>query len=72
MWTAVSELLGPAKNGSLITHIEVDNSDGSIARDSGWMQEGMSVQDNSFDLWGIIVSSNYLVGVTPMISTENT
>ncbi len=61
MWTAVSELLGPAKNGSLITHIEVDNSDDSITDDIGWMQLDMSVQDNSFDLWGIIVSSNFLV-----------
>ncbi len=66
LWSIISELVRTATNWSLITHIEVDNSDDSITLDNGWMQEDFSVQDNSFDLWGIIVNSNLLVFVASL------
>ncbi len=59
MWTAVSELVRPATSGSLITHIEVDNSVGNVTDVLAVSQPDKFAQYNRLDLCGIIVGFFY-------------
>ncbi len=61
VWTAVSEIVRPVTNESLIAHIEVDNSVDCVSPILPCIQPDRFAQDNRFDLWGIIVGFYTLI-----------